>query len=117
MLFLFVSAFNKMNQGNFILIGFSVYSVLPQVVYIYIVCMSQLRLAIWLILNAREDHFFVLLATVCSSWVYLNRGTSRRSWLIPEGDCSKGYIRDANTMTSRSLGRAEKTVLSGDLGH
>lgn len=61
-----------------------------------------LRLAIWAILNAQEDRFWVLMGTVCSSWVHLNVGTSKRSILLPSGDESKAYIRDANSMLSRT---------------
>ena len=64
---------------------------------------AWLRLCIWLILNCREDHFFCLFATVCSSWVHLNTGTSRRSVLLPEGDTSRGYIQASNKMTSRNF--------------
>ena len=62
-----------------------------------------LRLAIWLILNGREGELFVLLATVCSSWIHLNRGTSKRSQICPEGDRSRLYVRQANMMVSRIL--------------
>ena len=46
--------------------------------------------------------FWVLMGTVCSSWVHLNVGTSKRSILLPSGDESKAYIRDANSMLSRT---------------
>ena len=59
------------------------------------------RLAIWLILNCRENNFFCLFATCCSSWVHVNRGTSRRSCLLPEGNVGLGYIERANQMVSR----------------
>lgn len=57
----------------------------------------------WLVLQAKESEFFVLLATVCSSWVHINCGTSRRSQLFPEGREDLEYVRQANTMASRKL--------------
>ncbi|CAK9017517.1 unnamed protein product, partial [Durusdinium trenchii] len=38
---------------------------------------SGFALCIWAILNAREDEFWVLMGTVCSSWVHMNVGTSK----------------------------------------
>ena len=61
----------------------------------------NLRLGIWLILSA-ADQFLMMAATVCSSWVAVNAGTSRRSRIFPEGDESKAYIRSANAMCSRT---------------
>jgi hypothetical protein len=42
-------------------------------------------------------------ATVCSSWVMINRSTSGRSPYWPLGDTSHQYVRDANTMVSRTV--------------
>ena len=64
----------------------------------------QPRLAIWLILNARENAFFALFATCCSSWVHINSGTSRRSLLLPEGHTELDYILNSNCMVSRIFG-------------
>ena len=61
----------------------------------------NLRLGIWLILCS-ADQFVMMAATVCSSWVTVNAGTSRRSRIFPEGDESKAYIRSANAMCSRT---------------
>lgn len=41
-------------------------------------------------------------ATVCSSWVIINRGTSRRSVANPLGRQELPYIQRANIMASRS---------------
>jgi hypothetical protein len=61
------------------------------------------RLAIWLVLNCREDHFFCLFGTCCSSWVHINSGASKRSWLLPEGQQSLAYIEASNKMVSRTF--------------
>ena len=63
----------------------------------------QPRLYIHLILSCRESSFATVWATVCSSWVRINCFTSCRSILLPEGDCGKRYIEQANTMMSRIL--------------
>ncbi|CAE7246780.1 unnamed protein product, partial [Symbiodinium sp. CCMP2456] len=64
---------------------------------------SGLALAIWLVLQGRLDSFYVLLATVCSSWVPTNAGTSKRSVIYAEGNTKLPYIADANCLTSRSI--------------
>lgn len=58
---------------------------------------------IHLILSCAESHFATVWGIVCSSWVAINRYTSQRSVLLPEGDCSKPYIERANQMMSRFL--------------
>ena len=45
----------------------------------------------------------VHLAPVCSSWVWVNRGTSKRSREHPLGDTSLAYICQANQMVSRVI--------------
>lgn len=66
---------------------------------------SALRLGIWMILNASEGLGFpCLFATVCSTWVSINVGTSRRSRVLPEGDWRKPSVRWSNCMVSRTLG-------------
>jgi len=45
----------------------------------------------------------VHLAPVCSSWTWMNRGTSKRSKERPLGDESLAYIQDANRMVSRCI--------------
>ena len=41
-------------------------------------------------------------APVCSSWTFMNRGTSGRSASKPLGDTSRQYVREANCMVSRA---------------
>ncbi|CAK9074833.1 unnamed protein product, partial [Durusdinium trenchii] len=64
---------------------------------------SGLALAIWLVLNCREDSFVVLFATCCSSWVHINSGTSKRSLLLPEGATQLDYIVNSNKMVARCV--------------
>lgn len=64
---------------------------------------DKLRLSIHLILSCKMDEFASLWAVVCSSWVRINCFTSCRSLLLPEGDCNKQYIVEANCMMSRLL--------------
>lgn len=61
------------------------------------------RLAIHMILCAKVNAFATLWGIVCSSWVHMNSFTSKRSILLPEGDCSRPYVAAANTMVSRIL--------------
>ena len=69
----------------------------------YPYCVSSPRLAVHLILCAREDAFATLWACVCSSWVAINQFTSKRCKLLPEGNMARDYIRHANSMVSRFL--------------
>ena len=45
----------------------------------------------------------ILAAPVCSTWVYMNRGTSRRSVANPHGDGRVLQVREANCMVSRVM--------------
>lgn len=66
---------------------------------------TQLRLGIWLLLQAREDAFCALYGIVCSSWVTINRGSSLRSLLNPQGFAEgRPHVKQANALTSRLLG-------------
>jgi hypothetical protein len=56
--------------------------------------------AVQLLLQARAGAL-VHFATVCSSWVMINRGTSKRSSCNPLG-CSHPYVVHANVMVSRT---------------
>ena len=42
-----------------------------------------------------------LAAPVCSSWIVISRGTTRRVWCAPVGDTSVKCVRDGNVMVSR----------------
>ena len=39
--------------------------------------------------------------TPCSSWVFMNRGTSKRTASNPLGDCSEPSVRLGNLLTTR----------------
>ncbi|CAL1131298.1 unnamed protein product [Cladocopium goreaui] len=70
-------------------------------------------IAVWLISQCRPKNFFILLATVCSSWVHVNAGTSRRSMLLPEGREDLPYIQLANGMASRTCLLCLLTLIQG----
>lgn len=44
----------------------------------------------------------MMLATMCSSWVAISRGSSHRSCLVPSGNTSYTFVRRANKATSRT---------------
>lgn len=44
-----------------------------------------------------------VMAPVCSSWTWMNRGTSQRSLATPLGDMTKDYARNANAMVVRVI--------------
>ena len=73
---------------------------------------DQLRMYVHLILSCGESNFTTVWATVCSSWVQINCFTSQRSRLLPEGDTSRRYIEEANTMMSRIAGKKWHTSFS-----
>ena len=73
---------------------------------------DQLRMYVHLILSCGESNFTTVWATVCSSWVQINCFTGQRSRLLPEGDTSRRYIEEANTMMSRIAGKKWHTSFS-----
>lgn len=62
----------------------------------------QSRLCVWLILQLCPGDSLAVIATVCSSFSRMNVGTSRRSILLPEGWSELAYVRQANSMMSRT---------------
>jgi hypothetical protein len=44
------------------------------------------------------------IAVVCSSWISINAGTSKRTMLTPMGDDNVPSVRKSNKMVSRSQG-------------
>lgn len=62
-----------------------------------------LRICIWLILQSSPGNFYCLLAIVCSSWVPVNLATSKRSIAYPDGNTSRAYVAEANSMCARLL--------------
>jgi len=60
------------------------------------------RLAIMLVLSATSAAaLLATLGVLCSSWVSINRGTSKRTWLNPEGDCTYTSVLRSNMLTAR----------------
>ncbi|CAE6945969.1 unnamed protein product [Symbiodinium microadriaticum] len=46
---------------------------------------------------------FLMAAPVCSSWVWINRATNKRSLVCPLGDTSNINVSQANKMVSRTM--------------
>ena len=68
-------------------------------------CVSNLlhsRLAVGTILNGKWGDLLCVLGVVCSTWVAVNKGTSRRSEVLPMGDPSRPSVRESNLMVSRT---------------
>ena len=55
------------------------------------------------ILNGRSSGFVSWLAVACSSWVDASRGSTKRSWVMPEGYDEFPSVHDGNVMVSRYL--------------
>ena len=64
---------------------------------------SLLRICIWLVLQAADSEFYSIIATVCTSWVPVNVGTSKRSMCYPDGNGKLPYVNDGNCMCARIL--------------
>jgi len=60
------------------------------------------RLAFVVILQCVPGQFVVLLGVVCSTWVAINAGTSRRNFLCPMGNESVPSVARANIMVART---------------
>lgn len=58
------------------------------------------RLALWAVLNVRPKGI-LFMAPVCSSWVFMNRGTARRDWAQPLGAAHLPHVSAGNLMTCR----------------
>ncbi|CAK9094311.1 unnamed protein product, partial [Durusdinium trenchii] len=56
--------------------------------------------AVLAVLGCDEAHI-VVVAIVCSSWVSISRGTTKRTWLSPLGDPSVESVRMGNVLASR----------------
>lgn len=64
-----------------------------------------IRLAVLMILRGKEAKLVTMIGLVCSSWVFMNRHTSQRSILVPQGDVDHKHTAEANMMTSRIISR------------
>ena len=65
---------------------------------------AGLVMAIKLILRSKFDEVICMLATCCSSWVPINRGTAQRDICCPLGDENIPSVRRSNKLVSRKLG-------------
>lgn len=63
----------------------------------------ELRLAIHLVLCGEWEQLASFLATVCGSWVPVNRGSTGRSIVTPLGNENYVNVRKSNKMVSRTL--------------
>lgn len=54
-------------------------------------------------LNIREDHCFLMIGIVCSSFVAISSGTHKRRPFAPLGDQSISMVRSGNLFMSRTL--------------
>ena len=61
------------------------------------------------VLQCVEDGFIAWFGVKCSSSTAINVGTSRRSFLLPEGDVSKRSVAESNCLVARQ-GRAFRFV-------
>lgn len=61
------------------------------------------RLAVWMVLQAKEGCFTALFALVCSSWVSINHYSSGRSVIYATGYVLRTRVQQANCMASRML--------------
>ncbi|CAE7198229.1 unnamed protein product, partial [Symbiodinium sp. KB8] len=58
-------------------------------------------IAVSLILRSKLDHLVAAFGVVCSSFVPVNRGTSKRSYLCPRGDENVVSVRKGNKLMAR----------------
>ena len=61
------------------------------------------RLACMLCLQGKYGEVLLMLGTVCSTWVAVNRATSGRSYVTPCGNLQYDSVQAANRMVSRTL--------------
>ena len=55
-------------------------------------------------MNAKQNDFFALCATVCSTFVPINKGTSMRSPTSPLGNQEQPSVQLGNILASRTQG-------------
>ena len=64
---------------------------------------APLRLAIILCLQGKFNQLLVSLGTVCSSWVGVSRGSTKRGYATPAGCTEHPAVRCGNLMVARNL--------------
>lgn len=68
--------------------------------YVTSIWLFWLRLAVLLLLQGRKNALAIV-AVVCSTWSLVNRHTSQRDELVPEGQVGATSVRKGNRMVSR----------------
>ena len=66
------------------------------------ICM-QPRLAVLMVLSGSPEKAIAVLGVECSTFVQINRGTSKRSEVLPWGDLEVESVSEANEATSRTM--------------
>ena len=56
-----------------------------------------------MVLCGAEDDFLLIMATVCKSYVSINKETNHRDMMTPEGDIARGYVQCGSLMLERLL--------------
>ena len=64
---------------------------------------AWLRLLVIALIQSGFGLVFLMAGVVCSTWVAVNVGTSKRSLLVPSGDMSSLATRKGNIQISRAL--------------
>ncbi|CAE7794044.1 unnamed protein product, partial [Symbiodinium necroappetens] len=72
-------------------------------------------IAISLILRSKLDQLVAAFGVVCSSFVPVNKGTSKRCYLCPLGDESSLAVRKGNKLMARSTILMHLVVAAGDV--
>ena len=67
--------------------------------------LHQLRLAVMMALSGNAQGALGILGIECSTFVSINRGTSKRDELFPWGNTSAPSVASANKATSRHMSR------------
>ena len=89
-------------SGGFLSLGDCyIASMCTALLLILIICsaLPHVRLAVMMVLCARRA--LICLGIECSTYVFMNAGTSRRSVLMPMGCSSRRTVAQANRFTSR----------------
>ncbi len=59
-----------------------------------------------LILSGNDAGVIVTMGVLCSSWIAMNRGTSKRTWLNPHGDTTARSVILSNMLTARPISQS-----------
>ena len=68
-------------------------------------------------MKAKFGQFIASLGTVCSSWIAMSRGSTKRDYLVVPGCTEYSAVRAGNLMVSRTAGVALRvTAREGSQG-